>query len=328
MSAAAKNSGATGARRALVLLVVCALSALYLWLALRDMDGRALRAAAAQLSLPLVPVFLLLVAVTLLVRALRIAVTLVRLQPVSLREGARCMLGGYLTSLVLPQPAGEIARITIATRDLGVAPGAAAAAIAIERVFDLLLALLLVAAVTPFATHTDLRLAGALRVLTALAAIGSTLLALAAWSPQRCRAVCAPLFAVLPERVGNWCRQQFEDLLSALQSLMSAHRAPRYVLLALAQTALWAACLGVSLLAAGIVPTFVAVLLTTAMFTLAMLLPAAPGYIGSMQLAYIVALVPLGVPLPQAFAASLYTHVLFNLFVLIAGVLVLRSRAP
>ena len=61
------------------------------------------------------------------------------------------------------------------------------------------------------------------------------------------------------------------------------------------------------------------------MFSLAMLLPAAPGYIGSMQLAYIVALAALGVSLPQAFAASLYAHVLFNLFVLVTGVALLRQ---
>lgn len=315
-------------RRAVVLLVVSALSALYLWLVLRDMDGAALRTAASQLSLPLVPVFIALVAVTLLVRAQRIATGMVREQPVSLREAARCMMGGYLTSLVLPQPAGEITRITIATRDLGVSLAAATACIAIERVLDLLLALLLVAAAMPFATHTDPRLAGAMQVLAGVALLGTALLAFAALAPQRCRAVFEPVFRLLPDRFASWCLHQLDDLLNALQALAHGHRALRYAVLALAQTALWACCIATSIVAAGIELQPVAVLLTTAMFTLAMLLPAAPGYIGSMQLAYVVALVPLGVALPQAFAASLYAHLLFNLFVLVTAVAVLRKSKP
>lgn len=116
MSEDVQPSAPSASRRFGVLIVVCALSALYLWLALRNMDGAALRAAAAQLSLPLIPVFLAFAAVTLAVRAKRIAIGLVRERPVGLHEAARCMMGGYLTSLILPQPAGEIARITIADR--------------------------------------------------------------------------------------------------------------------------------------------------------------------------------------------------------------------
>lgn len=312
-------------RRTWMLLGVSALSLFYLWLALRNMDAAALRSAAANLNLALIPVFLLLALLTLVVRAQRIAVTLLRATPVTLREAARCMMAGYLTSLLLPQPAGEIARITVATRDLGVTPAAATASIAIERVLDLLIALLLVAVATPLATHTDPRLAGAMRVLSGVAAVGCALLILAALAPQRCRALVEPVFARLPSRPAHWCRHHFDDLLNALRTLTQAHRTLRYGLLALVQTALWGSCIAVSIAAAGITLTTVAVVLTTALFTLAMLLPAAPGYIGSLQLAYVVALVPLGVALPQAFAASLYAHVLFNLFVLFTGVAMLRA---
>jgi uncharacterized membrane protein YbhN (UPF0104 family) len=97
--------------------------------------------------------------------------------------------------------------------------------------------------------------------------------------------------------------------------------------LALLQTALWGSCIAVSLWAAGIAMSTVAITLTTALFSLAMLLPAAPGYIGSMQLAYVAALVPLGVPLPQAFAASLFAHLLFNVFVLVTGIATLHRPA-
>lgn len=310
-----------------MLVVVCALSAFYLWLTLRNMDGSALRLAASRLSWPLVPLFIVFALLTLWVRAARIALSLVRSRPVSTAEAARPMMAGYLTSLIVPQPAGEIARITTATRDLRVTPAAATASVAIERVLDLLIALLMVALASPFAAHTDARLAGAMRVLTILAVIGTLLLALAVIAPQRCRALLEPLFALAPQRVGDWCRHHFDDLLNALVTLTTAHRALRYGALALLQTALWAGCIAVSIWAAGIPPTPVAVTLTTALFLLALLLPAAPGYIGSMQLAYMGALVPLGVAAPQAFAASLYAHVLFNVLVLVVGVGVLRHKA-
>ena len=309
-------------RRAWVVVVVCLLSALYLWLALRSADLVALRRAIAQLSVPLIPVLLAAALATLWVRARRIALSLVRKPPVSTAQAARSMMAGYVTSLLLPQPAGELARLTVATRDLGVSPAAATASIAIERVLDLLLALLLVAAVTPFAPHTDPRLLGATRVLSALAALGCIALALAMGAPAACRALFEPIFALLPQHAAAWCRHHFDDLLRSLGQLSSAHRMLRYCLLSLAQTALWGCCIGVSLYAAGIAPGAVAVILTTALFTLALLLPSAPGYIGSLQLAYVAALVPLGVATPQAIAASLYLHVLFNALLIALGLAV------
>ena len=311
-------------RRVFILLGVCALSGFYLWIALRNVDRDALAEAAGQLRLPLIPIFVSLVLLTLWVRATRIAISLVRDTPVTASEAARPMMAGYVTSLILPQPAGEIARLTTSTRDLGVSPAAATAAIAVERVLDLMLALLLIAVARPFASNTDPRLAGALGVLTIIAAVAAALLTLAMRAPQICRAICEPLFKALPQRIGDWCRHHFEDLLSALNTLTSAHRILRYALLTVLQTALWGSCVAVSLWAAGIPLTVVAVTLTTAMFTLALLLPAAPGYIGSMQLAYVGALVPLGIAQPQAFAASLYAHVLFNVLVLLVGTMILR----
>lgn len=324
MSAATSSTETRAGRRLLVLLLVCALSVFYLWLSLRSTDGAALREQTSRLRWPLIPVFVLCAALTLWARAARIALSLVRATPVSIGEAWRPMMAGYLTALLLPQPAGEIARISTATRDLRVTPAAAAASIAIERVLDLLIALIMVAAATPFAAHTDPRLAIAMRALSGFALLGTLLLTLAVVAPQRCRRLCEPLFTALPTRIGAWCSHHFDDLLNALQTLNTAHRALRYAALALLQTALWGSCIAVSLWAAGIDASPVAISLTTALFTLAMLLPAAPGYIGSMQLAYVTALVPLGVAQPQAFAASLFAHVLFNLFVLLTGIAVLR----
>lgn len=306
-------------RRALIVLIVCALSAVYLWLALHQMDLAALRRAVSELSVPLAPVLLALALATLGARASRIALSLVRVKPVTAREAARSMMAGYFTSLILPQPAGELARIAVATRDLGVTAAAATAAIAVERVLDLTLALLLISLSTPFAAHTDTRLVRATQWLTPLALLGCLTLALATSAPTTCRALLHPLFAALPPRIERWARRHLEELLQALGALTTAHRIVRYLALTVAQTALWACCIAVSLWAAGIDPRPVPVILTTAIFTLALMLPSAPGYIGSLQLAYIVALVPLGVALPKAFAASLYLHVLFNGLLIVLG---------
>ncbi len=310
------------------MVVGCLLSALYLWLTLRQINTGALVATLRQVSLPLIPLFLGLALLTLAARAARIALSLVREQPVSAWQASRSMMAGYFTNLILPQPAGEIARITVATRDLGVTPAAATAAIAIERVLDLMLALLLVAVAAPFAAHMDARLQRATQILTAAAVVAGALLALAMWAPNLCRWLCAPIFALLPAKISNWCRHHFEDLLQALTALTNAHRILRYLTLSVAQTALWGCCIAVSLWAVDIAPLPVPVVLTTALFTLALLLPAAPGYIGSVQLAYTVALVPLGISSEKAFAASLYLHLLFNGMLVVLGIALLgRSVA-
>ena len=56
-----------------------------------------------------------------------------------------------------------------------------------------------------------------------------------------------------------------------------------------------------------------------------MMLPAAPGYIGTFQLAFTLALAPFGVSAADALAASLFYHVMLWVPLAIAGALCLRG---
>jgi uncharacterized membrane protein YbhN (UPF0104 family) len=67
-----------------------------------------------------------------------------------------------------------------------------------------------------------------------------------------------------------------------------------------------------------------AAVVTLAATVLAVTLPAAPGFFGTIQLAFVLALAPYGVVESDALAGSIIFHIISYLFVMVAGVVALH----
>jgi len=83
-------------------------------------------------------------------------------------------------------------------------------------------------------------------------------------------------------------------------------------------------CIWLSIRAVGISVSWSASMLTVALINVAVALPTSPGYVGSVQAAFVLALLPYGIGNDVAVAASIYFHVLAYSSVVLAGLFFMR----
>ncbi|MBN2007123.1 MAG: flippase-like domain-containing protein [Anaerolineae bacterium] len=124
------------------------LSALALYVALKDVKFGEVAGALRQVQLGWIFVTLVLIFLTLLIRAERWRILLGR--KVSLRDAFGLINIGYLVSGVLPLRAGDPARAVAASLRGPVSPLAALSVVVVERVLDMGLVLLMMLGTLPF----------------------------------------------------------------------------------------------------------------------------------------------------------------------------------
>src|SRR5262249_40423437 len=90
------------------------------------------------------------------------------------------------------------------------------------------------------------------------------------------------------------------------------------------QWALMWLCAWVAIWSVGIHTSWSASLLTVALINVAVSLPTSPGYVGSVQAAFVLALLSYAVEREVAIAASIYFHVLMYVAVVATGPLFLH----
>lgn len=315
------------ARRAATLAVGALASAAYLAFVARGLSADALAAAAAAIDpLPLA-LHVAGFAAVMRARAERLAASLGGLRPTRWTEAMPSQMAGYLANLVLPMQAGELARVAVASRGLGVPAGAVVSAIAVERVVDLLIALAgfaIAAAVLPEAAGPMRHAAMALAAAVFAGAAG---LAWGTLRPASLARVVDALASRLPPALAGPLRAQAAACLDGLATLRSPRFLARYAGWCVLQWLGWTASVATTLWAAGVVAGPAATVLASALSTLALVLPAAPGYVGTFQLAYQGALGPTGVdPAALFVAATLLQGLTVGLALLTAGGVALASR--
>ncbi|MFM1987622.1 MAG: hypothetical protein RJA99_579 [Pseudomonadota bacterium] len=315
------------ARRVASLAVGALASAAYLAVVARGLSLDALRAAAAAIDPGPLALHVAGFALVMRARAERLAASLGPLRPTRWIEVLPSQMAGYLANLVLPMQAGELARVAVASRGLGVPAGAVVSAIAVERVVDLLIALAGFAAATAVLPGTAAPLRQAALALGAAVAAGAAVLAWSAARPDALRSTVDAVARRLPDGVAAGLRAQAGACIDGLATLRSPRFLARYAGWCALQWAGWVASVATTLWAAGLVAGPAATVLASALSTLALVLPAAPGYVGTFQLAYQAALGPLGLEPAALFVAATLLQVLtLGLALLAAGIVAFAPR--
>ncbi len=235
----------------------------------------------------------------------------------------RPVLAGLALNALLPH-SGELVRAFGLNRAAGLAPGAVLSSIVAERVFDLFAVLILGGGALGL---VDLggAIASAVRLVGVIAAAFALLILLALRYPAVPQHLVALLARRLPARVAGGLTRQATAALEGLEPV----RSPRTALLVLGWSlAQWLAvavmvhgCGGVVHLALGAA----ACCLVVVGIVVAFLLPNAPGYAGSVQVAFLIVLGPLGLPDAPALAASVVYQLLVVVPLIIAGVACLQG---
>jgi len=235
----------------------------------------------------------------------------------------RSVLAGLALNACVPH-AGEFVRAFSLQRAYGRAASAVLSSIVAERVFDLFGVLILGSVALSF-VRVSAELGDAFRLLAVVAASLAALVVTALAAPRLVRRIAAATVLPLPAGAGGWVLRQVDAALAGLAPVSSPALSVRVLAWSLAQ---WLAvaiavqgCAAVVALGAGAA----AAMLVVVGIVVAFLLPNAPGYAGSVQVAFLVTLKPLGVPDERALGASIVYQLLMVLPLVIAGLSVLRA---
>lgn len=286
-----------------------AISALFLWIALRGMDldhfWDVVRQANYWWLVPGVLVYFGAV----WARTWRWHSMLRHLKAIPTRQLFPVVVIGYMGNNVYPARAGELLRSYVLRRKEGVPISASLATVVLERLFDGLVMLLFVFVTLPFAplppvfatlvTLFSVLFLGALAAFLALAARPARMGRLYAWLVDH----------LLPEGWRPGVHGLFDKFIAGLQSL----RSPRELaLIFLSSCLIWLTETLKYWFVMQAFPfevSFLVLMLMTAVVNLATTLPSSPGYIGTFDLPGIAVLTAYGVPPEIAASYTLVLHV-------------------
>lgn len=287
----------SGARRWLRLALGIALSAAALWLALRKASLAEISHALGAMDWRWIPAMFGLKFGIIVVKAVRWRVELQAMAPGPYRHTFRAVGLGYFGNLVLPFKLGELLRVGLLKRhNPDVPPGAALATIAAERAIDGAV----LAGMVGLALTSTTAPAWVLSGTVVLMAVMLGVIVLAMLTP-----VHALILGMLPQSgVLGWVRRA----IVAITRGTSVLRKPGALLRSASLTAL--AWLGEALVffcatrALGLPLSFADVLIVTLLMSVGMLIPSAPGQIGTHQALTVFFLKPFGVTSSAAVSTS------------------------
>lgn len=315
---------ASRARNHAIFLLGIALSAVFLWIAARDVDfhqiGTALGAADGRWAV----VVLVLLAGFCVTKAWRWAILLGLPTVQGTAALTRAVLVGYAATSLLPLQLGEVVRAWAATRvvDRSVAP--IVVSIALERVLDLFAVLAVLAAVLLLGGPLPEGLLRAGRLLGAASVLLLAALVIYVAFTDATLRIVARLAAPLPPRARAILLDQLRRGAAGAASLRSPSVWLSLGVSSLAQWALMAGCIAASCAALGLALPFAAAASVLGLTIIGMSLPSGPGYLGSIQLAFTLGLAPFGIPAGPAIAASVFYHVLVCGSLIVAGLIALH----
>lgn len=307
------------AHKSLAFWLGIGIGAVLLVLAVRTVDFAAMGAALAQARLWWTLPFLVLLAGFYALKALRWSSLLAPIAGVPFRLSFRAVIVGYASNALLPAQLGDIVRALMASREMGLRLAPVLTTLLVERALDLAVVVGLLAVVVflrPDAIE-PVRAAGA--IVAAVSVASLFLLYAYGRRPSPWISAVQRLTSWLPEGPQQRLLAQVRAGADGASALASPARFGGVVALSVIKWLMIAGCNLISIVALNIDAPLSAGILVLACTVLAMLLPTAPGYVGAIQIAYVVALAPFGIPATQAVAASLFFHALSFASVVLAG---------
>jgi glycosyltransferase 2 family protein len=319
----------SGRIRAAVAIGALALSAIFGYLAVRNVRWASTWAALENSNYWwLLPAFAAVVVSTLMRAARWRAIFRPDRAPPYIPVLKATIIGLFFNNL-LPARAGEAARVVALKSYSGVSLAESTATIVVERLMDVLVLLALLFVLAPWFPHVTWLHAAAIAALVAVA-VTVVMIGLAAHLARGEPRRLVSAFAALPFMT----RPTVERLVQSVTHGLAIIRLPRQALLVLLWTVASWVVLGIGfwLLMIGFslhLPLLAGMLVAIAV-GLSFIIPAAPSGLGVFEAAGLAATRAYGVPTSQAFAYVLVLHALNFVPYVLAGMLLFLSgaRAP
>ena len=300
-------------------LFIAALTALLLWLFLRNVAFDDLGRALGRAHVSYIAAAVLVTLQTYLIRARRWQSLLAPIGPTRFRTAFRTTVIGFAVSFLIPR-AGEVVRPYLLARREGLPASATFATIIIERLLDLVTVLLLFAASLPLVrvdVGADVRASGLVAAVSAAAALA--VLFISAGHPERLGGWATWFGRWLPGRLGGLLAEFVRTFAEGLAVM----RRPGRLAVAMAWSVpLWLSlALGIWLtsLAFDLTFSYPATFLVMMFLVVGVAVPT-PGSVGAFHLAYLFAVTRFfGLDRDTVAAAGLVLHAVSFLPVTFVG---------
>ena len=312
--------------RTLLALVGLAVSILFTYLAVRDVDFDVFWDGLRE-SNPawLVPAFLVL-ALAVLVRSIRWRLLFPPATRPPLGATTRALLVGQFFNNVLPARAGEAIRVLSLHQEAGTSRAEALGTALNERIYDVLALLVLLFLAAPFLPDVSwLRSAAILAVVVVFLTLAATVV-LARWGARPVRFVLRPLVA-LPRVDAERLDFAAASLVRGLSGLRRPGLAATAFTVTVASWLVLASSFWLVMLAFDLGVGFGAALLAVIAINLALIIPSTAAGLGVFEAATLVALRAYGVDDSRGLAYAVVVHAANFLPFVVAGLFLVQRQA-
>lgn len=215
------------------------------------------------------------------------------------------VLTGYAGNVLLPFQAGEAGRGYLLSKHYGIKTAASLSGIALEKFFDFFaLLVLLLWSLATLDVVSPLAVQVAVSLIIALMLVGFVLVGLLI-NPPATIALIELILYLCPKVISSRLEPLFHDAIAGLAALREAGLLAKLVASSFVTWVLMLVALQLSLAAIDLeVPLAVAIVVMT-LAAVGLALPTSPGFVGTLQAAFVLGMVPFGVEQEAAVAASL-----------------------
>ena len=300
-------------------LLGISISALFVWLAVRNVEFGEIARDLIYSDLRMILPFLVVLNLSYWAKGLRWSILLAPIHRAPAWALFPGVMIGFASNVLLPLQLGEFVRAWAVARQLNMEQATVIATIFLERIFDLLVMFfILECALLFFPTISS-------EVLTMSYILGGVCVALliliavcVRWTDSFVR-LFGKGATVLPSSWQYWIVNEARKGALGLACL----KEPRLLVGITATSFLQWGFMGLSIyigfMAVGIAVPVSAGFIVLVLTSIGMTLPSGPGYIGTIQLAFVIGLRLYGVEATEAVAASIYFHFIAYAYSLIVG---------
>ncbi|MCW8925482.1 MAG: flippase-like domain-containing protein [Xanthomonadales bacterium] len=309
--------------RALVVGIIISLAAFYF--ALRNVDFSALANAVLSADLGWMAVVLVSYMVHYWFKAMRWRDLLEPVKRVTTTQAYPVMMTGFFANNILPAHLGEFVRMYVGSKLYLVSKTQVLATIVLERLLDFSTIAVLFGGALVLGSAISEQLVPAGYVLLGLTLFAWLVIFIFLRFEEPMLRFTGWLLKPLPDRFVERVLELLLLALSAMHSMTSTRLVIRSVVLSLLQWALVGLAVFAALESVGVEVGMAVAVITLAATVLAVALPAAPGFFGTIQLAFVLALAPYGIAESDALAGSVIFHIISWAYVMVSGVIALQQ---
>jgi glycosyltransferase 2 family protein len=313
-------------RRSALMWIGIAVSLVFAFVAVRDIDLRTLGDGIRRTDVWLLVPAALLLAVAVFLRAVRWRMLLSPAYRPSTSIVTNALLIGYLFNTILPARAGEAARVVVLKQRAGTPRFEALGTVAAERVLDVLALLGIFFAIAPLVPEEDWLERGLIVGGAGFAALTIVVVAFAVYGLRPARVLLRPL-AALPGISPDHTKSGAQNLVLGFSLFRKPGVAFRAAFLTVVSWVLIAVSAWLVMLGFDLGLGFEAALLVVVATNLILVLPSGPAAVGVFEAATIVALAPYGIDRATALSYGIVVHALTALPFIPIGYLALHSHA-